>query len=84
MDAELAGIKEEISQFKALYTLRAEERQKLLDQLEQASAPLNAKGKGKASGGTDYGVEDFPWAGVLNSKMKKVFGIDNFRLCQQG
>jgi ATP-dependent DNA helicase Q1 len=84
LDAELSQIQDEISQLQALYALRSEDRQKLVDELERASAPADAKGKGKATGGTDYGAEDFPWSGPLKAQMKKVFGIDNFRLCQQG
>ncbi|KAJ7492759.1 ATP-dependent DNA helicase [Mycena latifolia] len=84
LDAELAKIHEDISQLKAFYTARAEHRQELLDELERLSAPVNAKGKGKAAGGTDYSAEDFPWSDGLKAQMKKVFGIKNFRLCQQG
>ncbi|KAJ7786162.1 P-loop containing nucleoside triphosphate hydrolase protein [Mycena metata] len=83
-DAELAQIDEDISKLKELAALRREERQKLLDELDHASAPVNAKGKGKAIGGTDYSLPDFEWSGELKLQMKRVFGIDNFRLCQQG
>ncbi|KAJ7900182.1 ATP-dependent DNA helicase [Mycena olivaceomarginata] len=84
LDAELTNIDEEISKLRELRKLRAEERQKLVDEYERASAPVNAKGKGKATGGIDYGSDDFEWSGELRSQMKKVFNIDNFRLCQQG
>ncbi|KAJ6574968.1 P-loop containing nucleoside triphosphate hydrolase protein [Mycena capillaripes] len=84
LDAELAQIDEEISGLRALRALRSQERQKLLDEHERASAPVNSKGKGKATGGTDYSTDDFPWSGELKQQMKKVFKIDNFRLCQQG
>ncbi|KAJ6604511.1 ATP-dependent DNA helicase [Mycena vulgaris] len=84
LDAELKKIQEEISGLKALHALREEDRRKLLDELERTSAPANAKGKGKAAGGTDYSADDFPWYGGIKAQMKKVFGINNFRLCQQG
>ncbi|KAJ7783633.1 ATP-dependent DNA helicase [Mycena maculata] len=84
VDAELANIQKDILQLKALYALRKEDKQKLLDELERSSAPVNAKGKGKATGGTDYMSDDFEWCGELKTRMKKVFKIDNFRLCQQG
>ncbi|KAJ7706323.1 P-loop containing nucleoside triphosphate hydrolase protein [Mycena rosella] len=84
LDAELSQISKDISELKALHALRSQDRQKLLDELEQTNAPANAKGKGKAAGGTDYSADDFPWSGGLKSQMKKIFGIDNFRLCQQG
>ncbi|KAJ7932543.1 ATP-dependent DNA helicase [Mycena leptocephala] len=84
LDAELKNINDDISKLRELAALRSQERQKLLDELERASAPANAKGKGKAIGGTDYSLDDFPWSGELKMQMKKVFKIDNFRLCQQG
>ncbi|KAK7064352.1 ATP-dependent DNA helicase [Favolaschia claudopus] len=84
LDAELSNIDDEISKLKELRKLRHEERQKLFDEYEQAAAPPNAKGKGKAVGGVDYMSEDFEWSGELKFQMKKVFKIDNFRLCQQG
>ncbi|KAF8213207.1 P-loop containing nucleoside triphosphate hydrolase protein [Mycena galopus ATCC 62051] len=84
LDAELNNIDQDISKLRELRKLRSEERQKLLEEYERASAPLNAKGKGKATGGIDYGSGDFEWSGELRSQMKKVFKIDNFRLCQQG
>ncbi|KAJ7169741.1 P-loop containing nucleoside triphosphate hydrolase protein [Mycena filopes] len=78
VEAELANYSEEISKLQQLRALREQERQKLLDELDHASAPAsNAKGKGKAIGGIDYGLGRLP-------VMKKVFGINIFRLCQQG
>jgi ATP-dependent DNA helicase Q1 len=45
---------------------------------------VDRKGKGKArQDGIDYTLE-FDWSYELKARMKKVFGIDNFRLCQQG
>ena len=45
---------------------------------------VDRKGKGKArQGEIDYTLE-FDWSYELKARMKKVFGIDNFRLCQQG
>lgn len=40
----------------------------------------NKKGKGK---GIDY-TEDFDWAGELKARMRNVFKIQDFRLCQKG
>ncbi|KAJ7654965.1 ATP-dependent DNA helicase [Mycena polygramma] len=84
LDAELQNIDYEVSKLRELRALRFQERQKLLDELERAGAPANAKGKGKATGGTDYSTDDFAWSGELKLQMKRVFNIDNFRLCQQG
>ncbi|KAJ7099603.1 ATP-dependent DNA helicase, partial [Mycena crocata] len=84
LDAELTNIQDEIAQYKALLDLRRKDKQTLLDELERLSAPVNGKGKGKATGGTDYTLDDWPWSGPLKERMKKIFGIDAFRLCQRG
>ncbi len=47
---------------------------------------VDPKGKGKASarGGINYLTETFDWTDGLKSRMKSVFGIREFRLCQAG
>jgi ATP-dependent DNA helicase Q1 len=48
------------------------------------SGAVDKKGKGKArQDEIDYMLE-FDWSYELKARMKKVFKIDNFRLCQQG
>ncbi|TFK39324.1 P-loop containing nucleoside triphosphate hydrolase protein [Crucibulum laeve] len=42
------------------------------------------KGKGRQKSGIDYMNDEFDWMAGLKGRMKAVFGIDNFRLCQQG
>lgn len=43
------------------------------------------KGKAKQTTNTvDYMTESFEWSGQLQSRMKKVFGINDFRFCQKG
>ncbi|THU83243.1 ATP-dependent DNA helicase, partial [Dendrothele bispora CBS 962.96] len=32
----------------------------------------------------DYGLDGFPWVDGMKAKMEQVFGIKEFRLCQQG
>ncbi|KAI0088956.1 P-loop containing nucleoside triphosphate hydrolase protein [Irpex rosettiformis] len=32
----------------------------------------------------DYFASDFEWSAIMKSKLKQVFGIENFRLCQEG
>lgn len=52
---------------------------------QQLSGGADKKGKGKAKDvGIDYGHDAFEWAKALKGQMKRVFGIDNFRLCQEG
>lgn len=84
VDAELGNIQSEISRLKEYLTQRSQDREKLLQELEELSASSRSKGKSKATGGIDYTADDFEWSGELKNQLKKVFKIDNFRLCQQG
>ncbi|KAF7310790.1 ATP-dependent DNA helicase [Mycena chlorophos] len=95
LDAELEKIEEDIGKLQArhcrsflsllltraqaLAALRREDRDKLLAELDNLSAPTKSKGKGKATGGTDYATDDFVWSPELKSKLRS-----NFRLCQEG
>jgi ATP-dependent DNA helicase Q1 len=48
-------------------------------------APINSKNKGKEKMTTiDYMNEEFLWSGELKSRMREVWDIAEFRLCQQG
>ncbi|TFK39551.1 P-loop containing nucleoside triphosphate hydrolase protein [Crucibulum laeve] len=42
------------------------------------------KGKWKAIPVLDYTCDDFEWSSDLKGTLKDTFGIDDFRLCQQG
>jgi ATP-dependent DNA helicase Q1 len=44
----------------------------------------NVSGSGGNSGKTNYMTERFEWAGELKRRMREVFGIEAFRLCQEG
>ena len=82
-DAEIKGYEDEIKSIRALVTLRKEERQEILKELESIT-PFAGTGRNTAVGGIDYGREEFEWSGGLKAKMKSVFGINDFRLCQRG
>jgi hypothetical protein len=60
--------------------------QELRRELKQQLSGADKKGKGKAKDvGIDYGHDTgFEWGKALKGQMKRVFGIDNFRLCQEG
>jgi ATP-dependent DNA helicase Q1 len=66
------------------------QKRELSKKLEDVRSTLNAsgstsnKGKGKMTGGINYEDGDFLWISSLKKKMKNVFGIDSFRLCQLG
>ena len=97
LDRSLASISIEINdidqQIKDLNGLRGvlvrkkADIEKQLGDIQQTRAhvgPVDRKGKGKAfQGGIDY-TKEMDWSDALKARMKNVFGIDNFRLCQQG
>lgn len=81
-DAEIEKYEEELLSIKALIDLRKEERKQKLQELEATRASYSRKGKDKD--GIDYGKEKFEWLPSLKARMKEVFGINSFRLCQEG
>ena len=92
LDAEIASVDEDINKLKAVRSTLVKERQDLLAQMQQPSTngtfngfTTNTNGKAGSSKpkGTDYS-QDFDWSGELKARMKSVFGINDFRLCQKG
>jgi ATP-dependent DNA helicase Q1 len=81
-DTEIQKYEDEIRDIRASSEVCRAERQKLVLELE---AMNGAGGKGKGKGkGIDYAEEDFEWTRALKGVMKRVWGIESFRLCQQG
>ena len=60
-----------------------QEKEMLERQLTQSDLRVDVKGKGKAKG-INYMTEPFDWSEGLKARMKAVFGIQSFRLCQEG
>lgn len=83
-DAEIQQYEEEVRALRALISLKKDERSELVKELEATHASHFGKGKAKAKQGIDYGAEEFEWSQGLKAKMKEVFGIKDFRLCQKG
>lgn len=86
IDAEICGFDQDIKELNALRALRVAERDALSEELRLIQN-RGHEGKGKRKmpqGGIDYFLEDFDWSEELKVRMKKVFGINSFRLCQQG
>ncbi|KAG5351790.1 hypothetical protein C0989_004944 [Termitomyces sp. Mn162] len=79
LDAQIAHYEDEAKQLQALTKNRIEERYRVLEELE-AMPPSHARG----SNGIDYTRKEFEWTKGLKAKMMDVFGIGNFRLCQEG
>lgn len=87
IEEEISSIDDDITKLKAARSLLILDRERILKELKGTqSAPVlsDRKGKGKATGGIDYQGGKFDWDEVLKVRMKKVFGIDNLRLCQRG
>ncbi|KAH6906055.1 ATP-dependent DNA helicase [Coprinopsis sp. MPI-PUGE-AT-0042] len=51
---------------------------------ELTSKSTAGKGKGKAQATINYTDEPFDWDDALRGRMRKVFGIQDFRHCQKG
>lgn len=93
LENELQEVDEKITELQDLRAMLLTERQQLLDQLEEHTqsrpsyipAPTISKGAAKVShGAIDYMTEEFMWDGEMEEKMKKVFNVPGFRLCQRG
>ena len=64
--------------------MRLQEKEMLERQLTESNPRVDTKGKGKTKEGINYMTEPFDWSDGLKARMKAVFGIQSFRLCQQG
>ena len=84
LDAEVEAYKAEILDIQNRMEMRLQEKEVLEAQLAQSNPHVGTKGKGKARGGINYMTESFDWSEGLKARMKAVFGIHSFRLCQEG
>lgn len=91
LDSEIASIDHDIAQLAKLKQELVKERRTLQVELdavdttrsvEHANAPCSSKSK-ESPGIIDY-TEEFEWSGSMHGRMREVFGINSFRLCQQG
>ncbi|KAF8880470.1 P-loop containing nucleoside triphosphate hydrolase protein [Gymnopilus junonius] len=76
LDAEMVAYRVEISDLENQIQLRQHEKYALEKQLSQSTR--------KAPSGINYSTTDFEWSDALKARMKSVFGINDFRLCQRG
>ena len=89
LDVEIRGVETDIQKLQTLRSQLLAERQSLLQQITGLGTySSNANGKGKdvnvAPNSVNYLQEQFDWSGELKARMKKVFNISSFRLCQEG
>lgn len=91
IEREISDVVQNIKQLRDLHSDLLQQKSKIEKQLGEVqptpsgiNGTTDKKGKGKAKQDSiDYTLE-FDWSYELKARMKKVFGIDNFRLCQQG
>jgi ATP-dependent DNA helicase Q1 len=91
IEREISDVVQNIKELRDLHSDLLQQKSKIEKQLGEVQPTPNGmngttdrKGKGKAKQDSiDYTLE-FDWSYELKARMKKVFGIDNFRLCQQG
>ncbi|EIN09098.1 ATP-dependent DNA helicase [Punctularia strigosozonata HHB-11173 SS5] len=94
LDSELREIDAQIAQLKATRGTIVTQRENKLKEYESlqsdsfrpsANASHNGISDAKATSSTtiDYASSDWDWTPQLRRAMKKVFGIDDFRLCQE-
>lgn len=81
-DSEIRGYENQLKHIQALIAQRQDDRQ--VAQAKLDSFILSGKPKRKGYKGLDYNSGDFDWSSAMKAKMRSVFGIKEFRLCQQG
>ena len=94
LEAELGDIDEQITKLKELRAQIIVEKQRLNDELQEqsnlrvSSSTLSRQSlvpsKNAQAGTINYMTEVFEWSGELRARMKEVFSIPSFRLCQEG
>jgi ATP-dependent DNA helicase Q1 len=84
LETEVEGYRVDMIEIQKRMESRLQEKEMLERQLAQPVHRVDAKGKGKAKEGINYMTEPFDWSEGLKARMKAVFGIQSFRLCQEG
>lgn len=90
LDSEITDVQRRIKELQALskeLTLERRKTAQLLEVVQQRSSGGDPTGKGKGKAADRLGLldysQDFEWTPLLISKLKSVFKINNFRLCQE-
>lgn len=83
---DLADAEEQIEKWKANRQLHSDKIKELVKQISALSAEdLPQPGSTSAiSESIDYMEQEFEWSKQLKLKLRRIFGIDDFRLCQKG
>ena len=92
IEAELKSVEDKIHGLQAVRETLIHEKGEILKQLDtqgQRASIVNGSSASHSSGGKkggkmDYTMSSFEWTGELKRRMREVFGIQSFRLCQEG
>lgn len=84
LDAKVESCKLDMNEIRNRMEMHIQEKDLLERQLAESNHCVDPKGKGKAREGINYMTEPFDWSAGLKARMKAVFGIHSFRLCQEG
>ncbi|KNZ79312.1 ATP-dependent DNA helicase Q-like 4B [Termitomyces sp. J132] len=80
---EITYYEDELKEQQAFLENKLKERERVLEELEAMESSHGIEAMG-SSHRIDYARTKFEWTECLEAKMKNVFGIGNFRLCQEG
>ncbi|KAL5514242.1 hypothetical protein ACEPAG_2330 [Sanghuangporus baumii] len=95
LESELKDVDEQIEKLRELRSQVIAERNRVNEKIKtmqgtsrlsasNSLAPARSSGKALQAGSINYMTEVFEWSGELKARMREVFGIQNFRLCQEG
>ena len=91
IESEIADVENNIAQLQTLRASLIADRQQVLNELEKldshtrpfSSNAGSSKGKDRQQSDLIDYKEQFEWTPLLMATMKRVFNINNFRLCQE-
>jgi ATP-dependent DNA helicase Q1 len=88
LEAEINSIDMDIKNLKTARTILVREREHIISEINPSVSTRHglAAQKDDLNPGNviDYSGEFVEWHSILKARMKNVFGISSFRLCQQG
>lgn len=91
LDAEIHDVEQNIDKLNVLRRDLTAQRKDLETELRNSATndinSSHSKGKGKDKQNVQVTInysEQFEWSGALKARMKEIFGIPSFRLCQEG
>ncbi|KAH8089929.1 ATP-dependent DNA helicase [Cristinia sonorae] len=84
LDDEIADVERSIVDQQNLLRILESQRQELQREVSAAqTVSKNVSAGGSSGTACNYATQTFPWRQGMRDRMKRVFGIENFRLCQE-